>query len=270
MPSRGQPWKEGGLVDETVTSADIKEGTIQLTDLESSLQATAGSGGHAIEDEGTPLTDRLTLNFVGAGVVASDDGEKTVVTISGGSGGYDEIQDEGTPLTQRPRINFIGAGVTAVDNGGSNRTDVTIPGTVATELVFTNTGTEVIGNSDTIGTPLILARWAITNTLSTQNLFIALEAIAQGVGEVLAGGDNIRLAWGTSTNNGTTWTDDIRAFFGGGESAEQVSVSSFGFGQPTDIALFLFGSGSNNGTVKGITALFQILLPVGTTINQTV
>ncbi len=84
MPGRGQPWKEGGLVDDTVTSEDIKEGTIQLADLESSLQATAGSGGHVIEDEGTPLTDRPTLNFVGEGVVASDDGEKTVVTIPGG------------------------------------------------------------------------------------------------------------------------------------------------------------------------------------------
>ena len=86
MPSRGQPWKEGGLVDETVTSADIMPETITLEDLEPSLQATAGSGGHVIEDNGTPLTDRPTLNFVGAGVVASDDGEKTVVTIAGGNG----------------------------------------------------------------------------------------------------------------------------------------------------------------------------------------
>lgn len=269
MPSRGQPWKEGGLVDETVTSADIMPETITLENLEPSLQVTAGSGGHQIQDEGTPLTQREFLDFVGDGVVASDEELTTRITINAG---YNEIQDEGNPLNPRPRINFIGAGVEAVDNGGSNRTDVTIPGgsSITTELSFTNTGTETISNSDTIGTPLILARWAITNTLSTQNLFIALQAIAQGVGEVLAGGDNIRLAWGTSTNNGTTWTDDIRAFFGGGESAEQVSVSSFGFGQPTDIALFLFGSGSNNGTVKGITALFQILLPVGTTINQTV
>jgi hypothetical protein len=269
MPGRGQPWKVGGLVDDTVTSEDIKEGTIALSDLESSLQATAGSGGHAIEDEGTPLTDRPTLNFVGSGVVASDDGEKTVVTVAGG-GGYDEIQDEGTPLTQRPRINFIGTGVTAVDDAGSNRTNVTIPGSVVTELTFSKTSAKVVGNSDTIGTPLILARWAITNTLSTQNLLVALQAIAQGVGEVLAGGDIIKLSWGTSTDNGTTWTDDIRAFFTAGESAEEVSVASFQFGQPTDVALFLYGIGTNNGTVKGITALFQVLLPIGTTVTQTV
>jgi len=42
------------------------------------------SGGHIIEDEGTPLTQRDTLNFVGTGVTVTDDSvnDKTVVTIS--------------------------------------------------------------------------------------------------------------------------------------------------------------------------------------------
>jgi hypothetical protein len=48
---------------------------------------TPGSGGgHIIEDEGTPLTQRADLNFVGAGVTATDSGGKTVVTIPGGGG----------------------------------------------------------------------------------------------------------------------------------------------------------------------------------------
>ena len=34
-----------------------------------------------VEDEGTPLTQRRTINFVGAGVTATDSGGKTVVTI---------------------------------------------------------------------------------------------------------------------------------------------------------------------------------------------
>jgi len=42
---------------------------------------------HTIEDEGTPLTARTSLNFVGSGVTAADSGGKTVVTISGGGGG---------------------------------------------------------------------------------------------------------------------------------------------------------------------------------------
>ena len=45
-----------------------------------------GSGYTTIEDEGTPLTQRTTINFVGAGVTATDNGSKTVVTINGGTG----------------------------------------------------------------------------------------------------------------------------------------------------------------------------------------
>jgi hypothetical protein len=44
-----------------------------------------GSGGHIIADEGTPLTARATLDFVGAGVTVTDDAgaNKTLVTIPG-------------------------------------------------------------------------------------------------------------------------------------------------------------------------------------------
>lgn len=45
-----------------------------------------GSGGHIIEDEGTPLTNRDTINFVGTGVTVTDGGTKTVVTIPGSTG----------------------------------------------------------------------------------------------------------------------------------------------------------------------------------------
>ena len=60
------------------------------------IPGTAGSGGgHIIEDEGTPLTQRDTLNFVGAGVTVTDSGSKTVVTISGaGSGAVDSVKGE--------------------------------------------------------------------------------------------------------------------------------------------------------------------------------
>jgi hypothetical protein len=45
-----------------------------------------GGGGHVIQDEGTPLTARANLNFVGAGVTATDDAgnNATVVTIPAG------------------------------------------------------------------------------------------------------------------------------------------------------------------------------------------
>lgn len=48
------------------------------------LEAGGGGGGYdTVEDEGTPLAQQSTINFVGAGVTAADSGGKTVVTIPG-------------------------------------------------------------------------------------------------------------------------------------------------------------------------------------------
>lgn len=56
-----------------------------LTSQGAGLPATwsaASSGGHTIQEEGTSLTSRSILNFVGAGMTASDDGSsKTLVTL---------------------------------------------------------------------------------------------------------------------------------------------------------------------------------------------
>lgn len=54
------------------------------------IPGTGGTGGgHTIEDEGTPLTQRTNLNFVGAGVAVTDDAgnDATIVTITSGGGG---------------------------------------------------------------------------------------------------------------------------------------------------------------------------------------
>ena len=47
----------------------------------------AGSAGHVIQDEGTPLTQRAALNFVGSGVTVTDDSanNRSLVTIAGGA-----------------------------------------------------------------------------------------------------------------------------------------------------------------------------------------
>lgn len=70
--------------------------TIDKTDPNRPVVSAAGTGGgHTIEDEGTPLTQRDTLNFTGAGVTVTDAGGKTVVTISGaGSGAVDSVNGE--------------------------------------------------------------------------------------------------------------------------------------------------------------------------------
>lgn len=82
----------------------------------------------AVADEGTALPRRASINFVGAGITATDDptNKRTVVTVPSGSG--HTIEDEGTVLSSRSKLNFVGAGVTATDDAANDQTVVTIPG----------------------------------------------------------------------------------------------------------------------------------------------
>jgi len=132
MPGRGTPWRgvgkgkqdrigSGEIQDDSLLSEDIKDGTIKEIDLDSALQAkvNSGGGGHVIEDEGTPLAQRPNMNFIGNGVVASDDGETTNVTITQATPdgvGYDQVDEEGTPLTKRSTLRFTGELITALDS----------------------------------------------------------------------------------------------------------------------------------------------------------
>lgn len=77
-------------IDARVDTAETNIGQLQfdLSDAEGRIATLEGNPkGHIIENEGTPLTQRNNLNFVGAGVTAADSGGKTVVTIAGGGGG---------------------------------------------------------------------------------------------------------------------------------------------------------------------------------------
>ncbi len=54
--------------------------------------AVAGSAYSTVQDEGTPLTQRTTMNFEGAGVTAADSGGVTTITIPGGGSSTDTLQ----------------------------------------------------------------------------------------------------------------------------------------------------------------------------------
>jgi hypothetical protein len=66
-------------------------GTTNFLRADGTWTAPPGDGvGYAtIEEEGTPLTQRSTLNFVGGSITCADSGGKTVCTLSGGGGGLD-------------------------------------------------------------------------------------------------------------------------------------------------------------------------------------
>jgi len=96
-----------------------------------------------VQDEGISLTPAVTkLNFVGAGVVATEPvADEITVTIAGGGSGVG-VSDEGTAVPNGPfsLINFVGDGVDATD-GGSGTATVTIPGSVLGEIPFFNQDT---------------------------------------------------------------------------------------------------------------------------------
>ena len=87
-----------GVLINSVSSFVINQNNASLmvrvgsnTDYIGSYSAGSGSGmvaGHIIQDEGTSLTQRPKLNFVGSGVTATDDAlnNATVVTINGSGG----------------------------------------------------------------------------------------------------------------------------------------------------------------------------------------
>jgi hypothetical protein len=58
--------------------------------------------GHVIEDHGTPVPQRASLNFEGPGVSLSDSGSKTIVTITGGSGSGFDLDEGGASMTYTP------------------------------------------------------------------------------------------------------------------------------------------------------------------------
>jgi len=121
MPGRGQPWKVGGIPDNTVTSADIKQSTIKLEDLSQEVLDELGGGSgvdaeHVVDpfdnywfyDEfyypnpGSDLSDHFELDSSSTNAV--NNSVSGVVSIET-SGLADNIA----------RVNLCGAGLVAID-----------------------------------------------------------------------------------------------------------------------------------------------------------
>jgi hypothetical protein len=98
-----------------------------------------GGGSIAVQEEGATTTAAATtVNFVGAGVTATDVGGVATVTIPGGGSGV-EVQEEGVQTTAAAAtLNFVGAGVTTTDVAGV--ATITVPGaSTPAEVLITET-----------------------------------------------------------------------------------------------------------------------------------
>lgn len=114
---------------------------VKVDDGTNFVTLAGGGGGHIIQDEGTPLTQRAVLNFQGPGVTAIDFGGDTVVTIpGGGSSSFDKtlvtvsniITDKIINLANTPVANseFVAWNGLLLRPGASN--DYTITGSTVT------------------------------------------------------------------------------------------------------------------------------------------
>ncbi len=100
------------LIETVQGGVNVQTTTQDIADL-----AAPSGGGHVIEDEGTPLTQRANLNFVGSGVTVTDAGGKTIVTVAGGSAPVDSVNGQtGTVVLDAGDIgNTPAGGIAATD-----------------------------------------------------------------------------------------------------------------------------------------------------------
>ena len=140
----------------------------------SALTGISGSGGVTVQDEGSALsTTGTTLNFVGAGVVATGSGSTKTITIAGGGSGV-TVQDEGSSLsTAGTTLNFVGSGVVASGSGATKT--ITIAGGGS----GTNPGFSTAGGNFTVnaGVTTVIDTFNINTNTKLSEYTVQLENV---------------------------------------------------------------------------------------------
>jgi hypothetical protein len=142
----------------TASPAAITDGTsgqALVTDGNGQLSFTTISGGSSltVQDEGSSLsTAATTLNFVGAGVVASGTGATKTITIAGGGGSggttYEEFKINYSTAGQVQSISDTSSGISSVNIDSAAGGDLTVnfTGYTTPPLSFAMYGYNYAGN----------------------------------------------------------------------------------------------------------------------------
>ena len=193
----------GGLISGDIGYGIRNEGgVIQIKNFNGTwTNALGGGGGHTIEDEGTPLTQRTKLNFVGVGVTVTDDAgdDATVVTIPTG-GAVDSVNTRTGAVTGLAENSDLTAHVDNVANPHSvTKAQVglsNVPNTDFTAAVDANT--DKISFDSTSSTRLANTSGTNTGDNATNTQYSGLAASKQDtitVGTTAPGSPTIGQLW---------------------------------------------------------------------------
>src|SRR6185295_15238889 len=201
---------------------------------------SSGSGYNLVQDEGIAQTVRTTLNFVGGGVVASDIGGVTTVTISGTS--------------------FTGSANSIITTDNSGNLMATGTQLTVGNLIATTTATSFFLGKVGIGTTTPYYSLTVSSTTGSQLALSAGGGLAQWA--FRNAGGNFYL--GTTTVAGTATT-----------SISALEISGSGFGTTTLRGLNISGqatSTSNVGfnTTGGCYAISDTCLSSGSSFTNTI
>lgn len=163
-----------------------------------------GNSSVTVQEEGSNVVSSGTINFVGAGVTASNVGGVATITVSGSGIGGIAVQEEGSNVVSSANtINFIGSGVTASNVGGV--ATITVASGLS-GLAVQEEGTNVVSTANTVN-------------------FVGAGVTASNVGGVATitvsgGGSGITVQEESSTVVATATTVN---FLGAGVTASNVS-----------------------------------------------
>lgn len=213
FPAESQEFEARGWSDELNRMVDAIESLV------------VGGGYTTVEDEGVPLTQRTTIDFVGAGVSAADFGGVTTVTITGGGGDLQDAYDND------PAILVDATGPVAISNATTaddlltlTRTSVGLGSAMVIDMGPGNEAVTDIGLDISSGTGATGAMLQVNNLGNGDAL-----DIRDAGGSVLT----VDGVGGVLINPATTQDLDVQTFGGGSigiVSAGDLDLSSAGTG----------------------------------------